>query len=82
NESFDAERHKPVDTKNPAEGAVVAETLAAGYTFQGKLLRPALVRVREAAPAQPETAPVVPTPPGEPNGSAPAQDTLALEADS
>lgn len=88
NEPFDAERHKPVDTKQPAEGSVVTETLAAGYTYQGKLLRPALVRVREAAPAAeeiaaPETAPV-PDPDiasEEPKVAAPAQDTLALEAD-
>jgi molecular chaperone GrpE (heat shock protein) len=81
NEAFDAERHKPVDTKNPAEGAIVAETLAAGYTFQGKLLRPALVRVREAAPAQPETPPATSISPDGPNGSASAQDNLALEED-
>jgi molecular chaperone GrpE (heat shock protein) len=49
NEPFNAERHqlagKPDDV--PA-GALVSETIGAGYTFQGKLLRPAIVRLREA----------------------------------
>ncbi|MGH7978148.1 MAG: nucleotide exchange factor GrpE [Limisphaerales bacterium] len=81
-EPFDAARHQLLDTKQkPADGAVVTETLAAGYTFQGKLLRPALVRVRENAPATPAPPPVTSIPPNTPNGSAQAQDTLALEAD-
>ncbi len=46
-EPFDAQRHQLADgdARLPAD-AVVDETLAAGYTFQGKLLRPALVRLR------------------------------------
>ena len=49
-EPFDAQRHQLVDenAKPPAD-AVVAETVAAGYTFQGRPLRPALVRLRENA---------------------------------
>jgi molecular chaperone GrpE (heat shock protein) len=48
-EQFDRERHRLVDDKmEPADGAVIAETIAAGYTFQGKLLRPALVRLRNS----------------------------------
>jgi hypothetical protein len=31
-----------------SDGAIIAETIAAGYTFQGKLLRPALVRLRDS----------------------------------
>jgi molecular chaperone GrpE (heat shock protein) len=58
NEPFDAERHQLVDIKEvPPAGAVVAETIGSGYTFQGRLLRPALVRLRDGnAPAktQPE----------------------------
>jgi len=52
-EPFDAERHQAAGNQEeiPA-GALVSETIGAGYTFQGKLLRPALVRLREAkAPA-------------------------------
>ncbi|MDD5138687.1 MAG: nucleotide exchange factor GrpE [Verrucomicrobiales bacterium] len=61
-ELFDAERHqlagKPEKVPN---GAVVSETIGAGYTFQGKLLRPAIVRLHEAKvpaakPAQEENA--------------------------
>jgi molecular chaperone GrpE (heat shock protein) len=61
-EAFDAARHQvpPVPgskTETPA-GAVVAETIGSGYTFQGKMLRQAIVRLREAnAPAPPPTAP-------------------------
>ena len=45
-ELFDAQRHQLVEegAKAPA-GAVVAETIATGYTFQGRLVRPALVRL-------------------------------------
>ncbi len=49
-EPFNAERHQVAGGKEkPPEGAVVAETVGTGYTFQGKLLRPAVVRLREAA---------------------------------
>ena len=52
-EPFDAERHQVAGKPEKIpDGAVVVETVGAGYTFQGKLLRPALVRLREAgAPA-------------------------------
>lgn len=60
-EPFDPERHQVVgDGAQPPAGAAVAETIATGYTFQGKLVRHALVRVRErsepAAPAATEAA--------------------------
>jgi len=46
-EPFDAQRHQLVEegAKPPAD-AVVGATVATGYTFQGRLLRPALVRLR------------------------------------
>ena len=54
---LDAERHqvagKPEKIPN---GALVAETIGTGYTFQGKLLRPALVRLREAKTPEAEPA--------------------------
>lgn len=67
NETFDAERHRRAEGEGaPAPGARVLETLATGYTYQGKLLRPALVRVQtetntfdpvaEEAPVASETA--------------------------
>jgi len=49
-EPFNAERHQTVDESKPPTDAVIAETVGAGYTFQGKLLRPALVKLREKAP--------------------------------
>ena len=45
-EPFDAKRHQLVDgDAAQCAGAAIAETVAAGYTFQGKLLRPALVKL-------------------------------------
>jgi molecular chaperone GrpE (heat shock protein) len=54
-ELFTAERHKVFDGETPAEDARVGETLAAGYTYQGRLLRPALVKLR--SPETPAAAP-------------------------
>jgi molecular chaperone GrpE len=58
-EPFDAQRHKLLDgEESKAEGKpIVEETLAPGFTFQGKLVRPALVRLR----AEPEPTPEMPT---------------------
>jgi molecular chaperone GrpE (heat shock protein) len=51
-ETFDAARHQVADSKEkPAADAVIAETIGSGYTFQGKLLRPAIVRLRDAVAA-------------------------------
>jgi molecular chaperone GrpE (heat shock protein) len=45
-EPFDAQRHKSAggESEVPA-GALVTETLATGFTFQGRIVRPALVRL-------------------------------------
>ena len=45
-EQFDAQRHQVIEGEREPEGKAVAETLAAGYTFQGRLVRPALVRLQ------------------------------------
>jgi molecular chaperone GrpE (heat shock protein) len=46
-EKFDTQKHQLIDGQlKPVEGASVDETVANGYTFQGKLLRPAIVRLR------------------------------------
>lgn len=61
-EKFDAQRHQVINGQpKPADGALVDETLANGYTFQGRLLRPAMVRIRpensgEDAPNVTETS--------------------------
>jgi molecular chaperone GrpE (heat shock protein) len=46
-EKFDTQKHQLLDGQSKAvEGASVDETVASGYTFQGKLLRPAIVKLR------------------------------------
>ncbi len=54
-EAYDSQRHQLIEgTPPPPADAVVAETIATGYMFQGKLVRPALVRLRDTpAPAVP-----------------------------
>jgi molecular chaperone GrpE (heat shock protein) len=87
-EKFDAERHRAHGVENPPADGVVAETLAPGMTFQGRLIRPALVRLQDAnAPAaEPakETVETMETVEAEAApekiGSA-APDQLSLEAD-
>ncbi len=74
-EAFDAERQRVHGAENPSAGAAVAETLAPGLTFQGRLIRPALVRLQVAnAPADTATAASKIT---EPSGA----DELAFDAD-
>jgi len=52
-EPFDAERHQVMeDTGKVPEGAVVAETIATGYTYQGRIVRPALVQLQKEGDAQ------------------------------
>jgi molecular chaperone GrpE (heat shock protein) len=47
-EPFDRQKHQVMGGNGePPKDAIVAETLAAGYTFQGRLIRPALVRLKE-----------------------------------
>jgi molecular chaperone GrpE (heat shock protein) len=46
-DSFDGQKHQLTDSEVAEPGATVAETIAAGYTFQGRLLRRALVRLRK-----------------------------------
>jgi molecular chaperone GrpE (heat shock protein) len=49
-EPFDAQRHQPANEEvKPATDATVDETLATGYTYQGRILRPALVRLRNGS---------------------------------
>lgn len=47
-ETFNAERHQVLNAETqPVDGAALGETVANGYTFQGRLLRPAIVRLRD-----------------------------------
>ena len=46
-ESFDEKRHQLADADGKVPpGALVEETVATGYLFQGRLMRPALVRLK------------------------------------
>jgi len=58
-EVFDGQRHRAHGVENVPEGACIAETLALGLQFQGRLIRPALVRLKpEGQPvAEPTPAP-------------------------
>lgn len=73
-EPFDTQRHQlPDGDGKTLVGTPIAETLATGYTFQGKMLRPALVRLQ----AQGQTA--VPPATGRlPASADPAQSQLPL----
>jgi molecular chaperone GrpE (heat shock protein) len=76
-EPFNAERHQAVGTgEKPPGDAVVAETVGAGFTFQGRLLRPALIRLREASSLEENPTGEAETP--EPATNAKAQDELPL----
>lgn len=56
-EKFDAERHRAHGVENPPADAVIAGTLAPGITFQGRLIRPALVQLLDANAPAPEPTP-------------------------
>jgi molecular chaperone GrpE (heat shock protein) len=72
-EPFDAKRHQLIEEgATPPPDAVVSETVATGYTFQGRLVRPALVRLRETSAAV--AAPL-------PDAASAQQSPLPLEAE-
>jgi molecular chaperone GrpE (heat shock protein) len=80
-EPFDAQRHKWADGEKVASGAIVSETVATGFTFQSRLVRPALVRLRngkdtkkKADDNQLELGTHAPVPPAVPEEPAPAAD--------
>ena len=51
-EPFDAKLHQTIDSESrPPADALVGETVATGYTYQGQLLRPALVNFDTPVPA-------------------------------
>lgn len=54
-EPFDAKRHQLLDEAAPAENALILDTVAPGYTYQGQVVRRALVRLQEARPAAEST---------------------------
>jgi len=44
-DAFDAQRHQLVEGTPPTTNGVVAEIIALGFTFQGKIIRPVVVRI-------------------------------------
>ena len=50
-EKFDAQKFRAQGVENPPAEAVIAETLAPGLSFQGRILRPALVRLLDGSAA-------------------------------
>jgi molecular chaperone GrpE (heat shock protein) len=77
-EKFEAKKHRAHGIETPPADAVVAETLAPGLTYQGRLIRPVLVRLRDSdAPAAEPAA--AETPAGQPEPAAPGE--LAHTAD-
>jgi molecular chaperone GrpE (heat shock protein) len=59
-EMFNEERHQLVEgDAKAAAGKPIGETLAAGYTFQGRLLRPAMVRLQTEQVAQRPSTPEI-----------------------
>lgn len=62
-EAFDAKLHQLADPQAaPPNGATVAEVIAVGYTWQGQLLRRALVALQTGEPTKTES-PAAPDPP-------------------
>ncbi len=82
-EKFDAQKHRAHGVENPPADAGIAETLAPGLTFQGRLIRPALVRLQEAVATTPAPVAVAEAAP-EVVSEKPASDAsaqLTLEPD-
>jgi molecular chaperone GrpE (heat shock protein) len=50
-EPFDPKRHQLLNDAPPPDNALILDTLAPGYTYQGQLVRRALVRLQEPAPS-------------------------------
>lgn len=62
-ETFDAQKHQAAEAEKAADGAPIYGTIATGYTFRGKLIRPVLVSTQAPAASTtppPEEKPVAP----------------------
>lgn len=51
-DAFDPQRHKNAESETTPAGAIVCEVMAAGFTYQGRLIRPALVRLATGKPGE------------------------------
>jgi molecular chaperone GrpE (heat shock protein) len=50
-EPFDPKRHQLLHDAAAPDNAIILDTLSPGYTYQGQMLRRALVRLQESAPS-------------------------------
>jgi molecular chaperone GrpE (heat shock protein) len=50
-EAFDSKRHQSADKETASPDSVIKEVLAPGFTFQGRFVRPAAVRLAQRAAA-------------------------------
>jgi molecular chaperone GrpE (heat shock protein) len=75
-EPFDAQRHQLMEGDATIEGAVVKDTIAAGYTFQGRLIRPAMVRLETETASAPEPSEPEPSETPAPEKPESGQDKL------
>jgi molecular chaperone GrpE (heat shock protein) len=74
-ETFDPDKHQASETEKPGAGATVEATLATGFTFRGKLIRPALVKLA-SEPADAGAATVTPDSPSTTEEPTPQEQTL------
>jgi molecular chaperone GrpE (heat shock protein) len=73
NDHFDPQvHHVPESHPKPASGAPIGEILATGFTYQGRLIRPALVALQQASAKNDEAETDAP------NGSAVSQEAPGL----
>ena len=75
-EKFDAQKHRARGVENPPAEVAIAETLSPGFTFQGRPLRPALVRLQDANAPVEKTEAAAPEKSPEP--AAPTAEELPL----
>lgn len=73
-EKFDSRAHQTEPPSEPPADSTISEILAAGYTFQGQLLRRALVQVSQPSAEPPQSAPEPPAAAEEPAAEAIAED--------
>lgn len=75
-EAFDEKRHQLADADaKPDAGAKIGATLATGYTFQGRMIRPALVQLHNGAEPEPALAEDPPPGPARDQGDLPLQQS-------
>jgi molecular chaperone GrpE (heat shock protein) len=79
-ERFDEQTHQLEEGAKAPSGAVVRDVLASGYTYQGKLLRQAVVRLETDAKMTAQTAPSTgPTPDPDLDSGAPAAAEVGMD---